>query len=332
MSSLPGCTERIERDVSDTKYHLHVRSIVAFAGVLLLASFVMATPAIAQTAQPRSIVVTTEVLGSIVSRLVDGAASVTTLMTGGSDPHNWQPSARDSQAIFEADLVVANGRGLEEGLIGVIEQASADGVAVFQATDSIEDHDPDESSIDAGGHDGSDHLHASGDPHFWLDPLAMRDVVLALGPVLGEAGVDVDGRAETLAAELEALDVELAQMLSSIPAERRQLVTGHGALGYLAERYDLRVVGTVVPGLSSSDEPSAREVAELADAIRAAGATVVFSDVGTPGSVAQAVADETGAQVVELRVAQLPESGDYADLLRSLVGSIAVALGAESAD
>ena len=87
--------------------------------------------------EPVSIVATTEVLGSVVGQLAGDVADVTTLMRDGVDPHSWQPSARDSEAIFEADVVVANGLDLEEGLASVLEQAEADGVTVFHAADHV---------------------------------------------------------------------------------------------------------------------------------------------------------------------------------------------------
>ncbi len=271
-----------------------------------------------------SVVVTTEVLGSVVTDLVGDTADVQTLMSGGADPHSWQPSARDSEAIFGADLIVANGLDLEEGLLNVLEQAEAEGVELFHATDHVDLR----ASAGGAAEPDSNHDDGPGDPHFWLDPLAMRDVVLALGPVLIEAGADLGDRADAEAAAIEALDADLREQLSSIPDEQRRLVTGHGALGYFADAYDFEIVGTVVPGLSSSDEPSARDIADLVKAIRAAGATAVFSDVGTPQSVAEAVAGETGAQVVELQVAQVPEGGTYADLLHDLASAVADALAA----
>lgn len=295
------------------------------SGLLAIALLVgiFATPvAVAQDGERPLVVVTTEVLGSVVADLVGDAAEVTTLMAGGVDPHSWQPSARDSQALFAADLIVANGLDLEEGLVGVLEQAALDGVEVFHATDHITVRDADDLDHD----DDDDHEHAAGDPHFWLDPIAMRDVVIALGPVLAGAGIDIADRGAMMAAALETLDAELEGSLASIPVERRRLVTGHSALGYLADRYELQVIGTVVPGLSSSDEPSARAIADLVQEVRDAAATAVFTDVGTPQPVAEAVASETGAQIVELRVAQLPDGGGYADLMRSLVGSIVAVL------
>lgn len=303
-----------------------VRGVAVFlAGIALMLS--QASTVAAQESEPdarASVVVTTQVLGSVVGDLTGDAADVLTLMSGTVDPHSWQPSARDSEAIFGADLIIANGLDLEEGLVGVLEQAEADGVPVFHAAEHVELR----ASTGAGAvPDGdADPAHAAGDPHFWLDPMAMRDVVIALGPVLTALGVDLEGRAEAQAAQLAVLDAELRSQLASVPEAQRRLVTGHGALGYYADAYDLQIVGTVVPGLSSSDEPSARDIAELVAAIRDAGATIVFSDVGTPQGVADAVAAETGAPVVELQVAQLPDDGNYSDLLRELTATVADAL------
>jgi len=282
-----------------------------------------------------SVVVTTEVLGAVVSQVVGDAADVSVLMESGADPHTWQPSARDGEAIFGADLIVANGLDLEEGLVDVLEQARAEGVAKFAATDHItvrefdaDDHD--EGHVDEAGDqaddDGDAHEQGPGDPHFWLDPAAMADVVAALAVTLSGAGIDVDARADEMLDELDALDAEIGEILAAIPDERRTLVTGHESLGYLADRYGLEVVGTVIPGLTTSGEPSARDLAELTARIRETGASAVFAEIGTPQAVAQAVADETGAVVVELRLAQLPEDGRYGSLMRELATTIADAL------
>jgi len=286
------------------------------------------------------VVVTTEVLGSLVNELVGDAADVTVLMEAGSDPHTWQPSARDSEAVFRADLIVANGGGLEEGLAAVLDQASAQGILVFRAVEHTDapgaaDASPDpaadgtaEAAEATEATEEHGHDHGPVDPHIWLDPLAMRDVVLALAPALSAAGVEVADRAERLAGDLTALDAELAATLAGVPPERRRLVTGHGALGRFAERYGFEIVGSVVPGLSSADEPSARDIADLVEAIRETGVTAVFTDVTTPRSVADVVAAETGARIVPISVEQLPPSGRYADLVREIAATIASVLGA----
>ncbi len=91
-----------------------------------------------------SVVVTTPVLGAVVRDLVGDRAAVTVLMGNGVDPHDWSPSAKDIERVTNADLVVANGLGLEEGLERTLEEAEKAGVAVFDATDHISVREADE--------------------------------------------------------------------------------------------------------------------------------------------------------------------------------------------
>jgi zinc/manganese transport system substrate-binding protein len=194
-------------------------------------------------------------------------------------------------------------------------------VPVFEAGDHVTVRTGEEGAREDEGHD-----HAAGDPHLWLDPIAMRDVAAALVPTLGDLGIDAQERGAGVVAALEAVDGEARSILEAVPTERRKLVTGHESLGYFADRYGFGLVGAVVPGLSTQGEASARELAALADAIRGAGVSVVFSELGTPPAVAAAVAEETGAAVVELPVEQLPDHGSYLSFIRGLATTIADAL------
>jgi zinc/manganese transport system substrate-binding protein len=325
----------------------------------------LAVPASAQADDPVDIVVTYSVLGAVVQELVGDAAAVTVLMGNGVDPHDWSPSAQDIEQVYAADLVVANGLGLEEGLTDALAEAEAHGVRVFAATDHItvrarsetdpaarghddeddEDHE-DEEHADASGapgepasgsvapdadrtdaHGDEEHEHHNGDPHFWVDPVSMREVVDALAPVIGELGVEVADRAADLDARLDALDAEVRAQLEPIPAETRKLVTGHESMGYFADRYGFELVGAVIPGLSSQGEVSAGELHELAETIAAAGVTVIFAEIGTPRTVVEAIAAETGASVVELPSHNLPADGSYFTFIRDISGAIATALG-----
>ncbi len=100
----------------------------------------------------------------------------------------------------------------------VLEAAAADGVAWFEAADHVIVRDPDTGEASADDHEAGtgveaedDHAVGSQDPHIWTDPLLMRDVVVALEPRLAEVGIDVVDNAGDLVAELEALDVEVAE-------------------------------------------------------------------------------------------------------------------------
>jgi zinc/manganese transport system substrate-binding protein len=267
-------------------------------------------------------------LGWLVQELAGDEADVMVLMHG-VDPHAWEPSARDIESLSGADLIVANGLGLEEGIHDILDQLEAEGSPIFHATDhltvrqaDVADHGDDELATSQDEHD-----HGGGDPHFWLDPLAMRDVAVALVPVLEGAGVRVEGRGTTLTSTLEELDAEARTRLAVIPPERRKLVTGHESMGYFASRYDLDLVGAVVPGLSSHGEVSARELTQLIETIRHEDVPAIFAELGTPASVARAVANETGAAVVDLQTEQLPDDGSYLTFIRQIASTVADVLG-----
>ena len=201
------------------------------------------------------IVVTHAVLGAVVTELVDGAADVKVLVPNGIDPHEWEPSAKDIEALDHADLVVANGLDLESRLIEVLDRAEDDGVPVFRATDHVD--------VRSGG---DEHGHEGVDPHFWTDPIEMSQVVVALSARLDAIGIDVDGK--ELSDEYKKLDAQVHDVLAGI--SNRVLVTGHESLGYFADRYDFELVGAVIPGMSTEVEATASNLSALKDAMKAA--------------------------------------------------------------
>jgi zinc/manganese transport system substrate-binding protein len=263
-----------------------------------------------------SVVVTYPVLGAVVADLVGNRAAVTVLMGNGVDPHDWSPSAKDIERVEKADLVVANGLNLEEGLEKPLAEAEKRGVVVFRATDHVTVRQQ------AAGKDGR----AAPDPHFWVDPLAMRDVVLALAPALRSVGIDVADRAPALAARLVDLDTATRTTLAVVPEGRRLLVTGHESMGYFADRYGFRLVGAVIPGLTSQGEVSAGQLADLRAAIVAEGVVAIFTEIGTPAAVVEAIGRETGVAVVELPSHTLPADGSYFTFIGQIATAIATAL------
>ena len=144
--------------------------------------------------------------------------------------------------------------------------------------------------------------HHEADPHFWLDPnLTIRYVENIRD---GLSQVDPDGAADyaTNAAayiqQLKELDAWIVEQVQQIPPERRLLVTNHESFGYFADRYGFKIVGTVLPSVSTGASPSAQQLARLIDRIRASGAPAVFLETGSDPRLAEQVAAETGAKVV----------------------------------
>lgn len=295
----------------------------ALAAALAAALVVSACSSAAPTpASKPSIVVTYGVLGSVAKDLLGDAADVTVLMPNGADPHEWEPSARDIETVTKADLLVENGLGLEGGMQNAFDQAEKAGVKRFIASDHITIRKVNEGE----GADPADPDQAPGapDPHLWMDPLTMKDVVAALAAqVQSDLGIDVAARATDLESRLTTLNDDVAAILDVVPQDQRSLVTGHESLGYFANRYGFRLVGAIIPSLTTQAEPSAAELAALAEKIRAEKVKAIFTELGTSPAVADAIGKETGAKVVELTTHALPPDGLYATFMRNIATLVA---------
>jgi zinc/manganese transport system substrate-binding protein len=232
-------------------------------------------------------------------------------MPAGASPHDFQASAKQAAAMRDADVLVANGAGFEEGLADTVEAAAADGVPTYQAIDAVE----------VLHLDGS----AAVDPHFFSDPQRMHRAAEALVgflvaevPELDEAALR--SRAEAYLSELDQLDQEVAALVGAIPAPQRKLVTNHEVFTYFADRYGFEVVGVVIPGGSTEAEPSAGELAALSRLVAAERVPAVFADTSSPARLAEALAAEAGqVQVVELFSESLGPPGSGAETYTGLV-------------
>lgn len=293
--------------------------------VLIAASLISSTAGCLSGTDDKAIVVTYSVLGSVVKDLVGDKATVTVLIPNGADPHQWEPSARDIERVNKAVLVVRNGLGLEEGLESTLKTAENRGVRIFTATNHIEVR-----RVGLGeGIPGDDPDQQVGalDPHFWVDPLAMKSVVTALAGELDAAlGIDTSARARNLEGRLEALHSEISDLVAIIPESGRKLVTGHESLGYLAQRYGFQLIGSVVPNLSSQAGISAADLAGLIELVRLNQVKAVFTETGTSIVAVQQVAAATGAAVIELSPASLPPNGSYFTFMLQLTEKIVDAL------
>ncbi len=269
------------------------------------------------------VVATTSILGDIALGVVGDRAEVTVLMPVGADPHDYELSAQQAAALQSADLVVANGLGLEEAFADVLMSIEAEGTEVLTVAPLV---DP---LPFATGDEGAL------DPHVWMDPLRNAEAARLVAVALAEVapGVDWAANAERYAEEMRAADEDIAAQLTAIPDPRRKLVTNHDALGYFAARYDFEIVGVVVPGGSTLADPSSADLSRLVATIQREGIDVIFAETSQPVALAEAVAAEFGGEVavVELQTGSLGPPGSPADtlvgMLRSNAELIADALG-----
>lgn len=297
-----------------------------------------------------TVVATTGILGDLVDAVLGDDGEVEVLMPAGADPHDFTASAAQASLLRSADLVVANGLGLESGMIDVLEAAEADGSNVLELAGRLDplpfgagsDHDHEEEEHEGEEHEGEheeehegdDHGHTGDDPHFWLDPLRVADAVDLIAAALHEIepNHEWEERADEYRSQIEELHAEIEATLEPIPAEHRKLVTNHDAFGYFADRYDFEVLATVIPGGSTMAEPSAAELGELVEILEHEDIRAVFADTSAPATLAEAAAAELGdtVEVYQLYTESLGTDDavdDYQAMMLANAGIIAGALG-----
>ncbi len=222
------------------------------------------------------------------SRVIGGdCVQVYGVLQPNVDPHDYEPSPADLEAIAEADVTVKNGVDLEKWFDDTIASASPRGVIV-------------DSSDGVVVHPGDDRDPA-GDPHIWHDPRNAQIMVTNIERAMAAARPACEGEfAANLAAysaQLDALDAANRAAIDALP--NKELVTNHDAFGYYVSRYGLDFVGSIIPSFDTSAELSAAEVDDLVARIRAEGVKAIFSESSLPPKTAAAIGQEAGVTVVD---------------------------------
>jgi zinc/manganese transport system substrate-binding protein len=240
------------------------------------------------------VVATTTILGDVARNVVGADGTVEVLLPLAADPHDYRPSSRQVAAVDRADLVVAIGLGLEEGLTDVL--GSDNVVELAERLDPLDD-----------------------DPHVWLDPVRMAEAGRLIAAELAAIDPSRDwmARAEAYAAELFAADEQIGAILDAVPVDRRKLVTNHDALEYFATRYGFEVVGVVTPGGATLAEPSSARLSDLVEILEREAVPAIFAETTESTTLADAVAAEAGRDVtvVELFTGSLGGPGSGAETL-----------------
>jgi zinc/manganese transport system substrate-binding protein len=232
-----------------------------------------------------TVVATTTQVADFVRNVGGNRVDVHGILSTNADPHDYEPRPSDVAAVADAPVVFKSGGDIDGWLDELIENAGGDHrvVTLIDSVHTIQDE------------------HGETDPHWWENPRNVARAVAVLRDALIEA--DPSGRksyernAGAYLGKLEALDREIADCMRRVPADKRKLVTTHDALSYFADRYDVEVVGALIPSLSTQAQPSARDINELVDQIRREGVEAIFPETALNDRLESAVSREAGAQV-----------------------------------
>jgi ABC-type Zn uptake system ZnuABC Zn-binding protein ZnuA len=282
---------------------------------VLLALLVAATLPVAAT--------TTD-LRDLVAAVGGERVQVESLTDPRHDPHARELLPRQLGRLKETALVVRVGLDHEPWLRRAVTAAGARGVDLdlSRAVAVLQSDTP---RLRA---DARPHLHAYGNPHYWLDPENARPMTARIEAAL--ASLDPDGRAAFATARarfLARLDAGLARWRKQLaPFAGTRIVVAHDTWPYFARRFDLVIAAAVEeqPGVP----PSPAHLGRLVERMRAADVRALVAEPGAAPAVLRRLADATGARIVTLApsVGAEPEARDYIALFDLNVGRLAAAL------
>lgn len=316
---------------------MHLSS-VPFRTLLFL--FCLSLPyALPAAASPEKKTVLVSILPQkyFVERLAGEYVDCLVLVDRGGDPHTYEPTvtimANASRAAlyftigvpFEyqwMDRFTSLNPGLEVVTPAIVLQAQPETAHAEPPHPGTEPGGGHGRGRDSGHDEDAMHSH---DPHIWLSPAAMREVVPGMRDALIRllpAHTDrIAANAASLLRDMEALEQEVTAYFARLPENRRAFLTFHHAWGYYARNFGLSEYSVEYMG----KEPGPRGMAELVAMAEKNGIRVIVVSPGTNRSSARALAANIGGVAIEAD----PLAGDWPDNIRRISRALANGLGAE---
>ena len=239
-------------------------------------------------AAPLPVITSFSILGDVTRQIGGERVQVRNLIGTDQDAHMYQLVSKDLRDMRTAKLILLNGLGLEP--LALQRAAQQSRVPLFTVTQNIK---PLMLADDGHGH----HQHT--DPHVWNDPVLMqiyaRNIANALISVDPQGKAYYQQRLTAYQQQLAGLNNWASKMFNAVPAEKRKVLTGHDAFGYMAKRYRIEFIAP--QGMSTEAEPSARQVAAIISQIRRDHIKAIFMENIKNPKMVQRIASETQTKI-----------------------------------
>lgn len=227
---------------------------------------------------------------SFVANLVGDRADVVPLIDAGFNPHNYQPRPQDMKRATTLDALVMNGIGHDEFAFKIIEAAGMKGkLRLIYANDGV-------ALIPLAGAGGNVKIV---NPHTFVSMSAAIQQVYTIARALGELDPEnaafYRDNARTYTTRIRRMKAEFIAQLADVDVSRFSCATMHDAYGYLMQEFGLRVAAVIEP--RHGVQPTAKQLAETIDRIKAANVHVLFAEKYFASKLSDSIKAATGVDI-----------------------------------
>ncbi|MCK8815995.1 zinc ABC transporter substrate-binding protein [Natroniella sulfidigena] len=303
------------------RFHFKTGMVVVIVCILIVLGLLF----VQETRQDEQlkVVTTYSIVHDLVENVAGDRVELDTMVPIGEEPEEYEPLPEDMTAVSEADLVFANGLGIESWLERIIQNVASN-QTIIEVIEGVEPF-----HLYEGG------LQGEPDPHAWFDPILVRDYYI---PNILDALIELDPegeeyyqqRAEEYQKQLGELDQWIKEQVEQIPAENRVLVTSEGAYRYFVEAYGFEE--GFIWQINSHEEGTPQQIADLIDSIKDQKVKAVFVETSVSHRPMERVAEEVGVPIGGVLYSDSTdepgsENDNYLSIMEHNVTTIVEALG-----
>ncbi len=292
---------------------------------ILVISLVLVSGCVEQPKQGFSVAATFFPLYDLTKNIVGDKGLVYSIVYLGTEPHDFEPSPSDIAKLDKANAFVTMGIEFAEFEEDLVAGVNPD-VKVIPAGEGIELLEA--SGDGEKGEELGEEPHGLADPHIWLSPRNAKAMTTNI--LNGLVSVDpsnagyYNANAESLISKLDVLDKAFEEGLAS--CKKDTILVNHNAFAYLGRDYGFSLIP--ISGLEPEVEPTPGQLVELINKAKEHGIKYVFYEELVDPRIANTIADEVGAQVMELNPLEGSKNPEdtYLTLMEQNLNNLKVAL------
>lgn len=297
-------------------------AIIAIVIVIPLASFVVSqTNSSSQFPSTDNsklqVIASANFLYEFSQKIGNEMIDVTLLVPMGVDPHDWEPTIRDTERLQRSDLIITNGIGYEHW-INSLDVSGYQGIIVDTSNGILIVHNEE--------HGYEEPKHGSLDPHIWLNPVYAQLQVKNIANKLSNSDPTnknyYQSNAEIYIKELDLLDSKIRNDLSGC---RNDFITFHNAFSYFSKEYGL-TQHTIISSNDSHGEVTPQTLENIISLAKKLNIKIIFAEESTSTKTSQVIADEIGGKVLVLSPLEITSNENYISKMTQNIENLKEAL------